>query len=51
MHSTDDPTVPFSNGEIIAIGLDAMFLKFDDKAHFGRILSEFPELIEEVIRK
>lgn len=49
MHSTDDPTVPFSNGEKIAAGLDATFLRFDDKAHFGRILSVFPELLDEVL--
>jgi len=48
-HSTDDEWVPFSNGEKIAAGLDAKFLTFENKGHFGRSVSEFPELIEEIV--
>lgn len=49
MHSTDDKTVPFSNGEKTASGLGATFLKFDDKGHFGRLMPEFPELVDEIV--
>ena len=49
MHSTDDKTVPFGNGEKIANGLAAKFLKFDNKGHFGRLMPEFPELVNEIV--
>ena len=48
-HSIDDEWVPFSNGEKIAAGLGAKFVKFEDKGHFGRLVPEFPELINEIV--
>lgn len=49
MHSTDDEWVPFGNSEKIAAGLNAKFLKFKNKGHFGRLMPEFPELVDEII--
>ncbi len=51
LHSRDDQTVPFENGEIIAKKLGAKFLAFDDRGLFGSTLKkqEIPELIEEIL--
>ncbi len=51
MHSRDDEWVPFSAGEENAKGLDAKFLKFEDRGHFGSKLpkQEIPELINEIV--
>ena len=49
MHSTDDHVVPFSNGEKNAAGLEAKFLVFNDRRHFGTGIDEVPELVEEII--
>ena len=36
LHSRDDERVPFGAGEHIANGLDAHFLVFNDRGHFGK---------------
>lgn len=52
-HSRDDHVVPFQAGEENAYGLNAKFIKFDDRRHFGRkvdgsMTDSFPELLEEI---
>ncbi|XLQ19662.1 MAG: alpha/beta fold hydrolase [Candidatus Moraniibacteriota bacterium] len=51
LHSHDDDWVPFEHGEKNAKGLDAKFLKFDNKGHFGSklIKQELPEVIVEIL--
>ncbi len=51
LHSEDDEWVPFSAGEENAKGLDAKFLKFKDRGHFGSKLpkQEIPELLDEIL--
>ena len=51
LHSKDDEWVPFSAGQENAKGLNAKFLQFKDKGHFGSKLPEqkIPELLEEVL--
>ncbi len=51
LHSKDDEWVPFSAGEENAKGLDAKFLKFKDRGHFGSKLpkQEIPELLNEIL--
>ncbi|MBT4277840.1 NUDIX domain-containing protein [Candidatus Falkowbacteria bacterium] len=51
LHSRDDKWVDFKNGEENARGLNAKFLKFKNRGHFGSKLSvqEIPELLEEII--
>ena len=51
LHSKDDEWVPFSAGEENAKGLDAKFLKFEDRGHFGSKLpkQEIPELLDEIL--
>jgi len=49
MHSTDDHVVPFNNGEKNSAGLDAKFLVFNDRRHFGTGIDEVPELVAEVM--
>ncbi len=51
LHSEDDEWVPFSAGEENAKGLDAKFLKFKDRGHFGSKLTkqEIPELLDEIL--
>lgn len=51
LHSKDDGWVPFSAGEENAIGLNAKFLKFKDRGHFGSKLpkQEIPELLDEIL--
>ncbi len=53
LHSRDDGWVPFEHGEINAKGLDAKFLTFDDKGHFGSKLEkqEIPELLGEIVQE
>lgn len=48
MHSRDDEWVPFSAGEMNAEGLSAKFLAFEDHGHFGKTVSEIPELLQEI---
>lgn len=50
LHSKDDKWVPFSAGEMNATGLAARFLKFENYGHFGKGVSEIPELLEETIK-
>ncbi len=47
-HSRDDATVPFEAGGENAKGLEAKFLEFDGRGHFGRTVKDIPELIEEI---
>jgi len=51
LHSKDDEWVPFSAGEENAKGLDAKFLRFEDRGHFGSKLpkQEIPELLDEIL--
>lgn len=50
-HSKDDNWVSFESGEENAKGLQAKFLVFQDRGHFGKNLpkQEIPELLEEII--
>lgn len=48
-HSRDDQWVPFEAEEENAQGLNAKFLKFDNKRHFGAEIDKIPELLNEVI--
>jgi predicted alpha/beta hydrolase family esterase len=48
-HSRDDKWVPFAHGEENAQGLNAKFITFDNKGHFGKNDSIVPGLIEEVL--
>ncbi len=48
LHSKDDTWVPFSAGEKNASGLDAKFLQFTDRGHFGNSVNSIPELLEEI---
>ncbi|MBR9701926.1 hypothetical protein GOV13_03310 [Candidatus Pacearchaeota archaeon] len=50
IHSKDDPWVPFSAGEENAKGLNAKFKIYENKKHFGKILNEVPEILEEVLK-
>jgi predicted alpha/beta hydrolase family esterase len=47
-HSRDDEWVPFEAGEENARGLNAKFLRFDDRGHFGRKVVTIPELLQEI---
>ncbi len=47
-HSRDDLRVPFEAGEENAQGLDAEFLQFDGRGHFGKMIHDIPELIDEI---
>lgn len=47
-HSKDDKWVPFEAGVENADGLDADFKVFEDKAHFGKNISKFDELVREI---
>lgn len=47
-HSCDDKWVPFADGEMNAAGLAASFLKFDHYGHFGKDVSQIPELLQEL---
>ena len=51
LHSKDDEWVPFEAGVENAKGLDAKFLQFDDRGHFGSKLPkpEIPELLDEIL--
>ena len=51
LHSRDDNWVPFEAGIENAKGLDATFLKFDNRGHFGSKLpkQEIPELLDEIL--
>ena len=49
-HSKDDPWVPFEHGKENAEGLDAKFLIFEDKKHFGKNDGIVPGLIDEVLK-
>ena len=51
LHSEDDEWVPFLAGEENAKGLDAKFLKYKDRGHFGSKLPkpEIPELLDEIL--
>lgn len=51
LHSHDDKWVPFEAGEKNAQGLNAKFLKFDNRGHFGKGVDEIPELIEIILKK
>jgi len=48
LHSRDDEWVPFQAGEENAKGLNAKFLKFDNRGHFGKKVSTIPELLREI---
>ena len=51
LHSKDDEWVPFASGEKNAKGLNAKFLVFQDRGHFGNKLPkpEIPELLDEIL--
>lgn len=51
LHSKDDIWVPFASGEKNAKGLNAKFLIFEDRGHFGTQLSKqgIPELLDEIL--
>lgn len=49
-HSTDDEWVPYEAGTENAAGLNAKLLTFKDRGHFGKKISEIPELLEEINR-
>jgi len=49
LHSTDDEYVPFTAGEMNAEGLSARFMQFSNRGHFGRKVSDIPELLNEVL--
>jgi predicted alpha/beta hydrolase family esterase len=51
LHSEDDEWVPFLAGEENAKGLNAKFLRFKDRGHFGKKLPkpEIPELLDEIL--
>ncbi len=51
LHSRDDEWVSFSDGEKIAKGLGANFLKFNGRGHFGSKMKkqEIPELLDEIL--
>ncbi len=48
-HSKDDMWVPFEHGEQTAKGLDAKFISFKKKGHFGKNNGTVPKLIKEVL--
>ena len=48
LHSTDDPTVPFAQGEYNAQKLAAKFYKFSNRLHLGSAVPSIPELLAEV---
>ncbi len=48
LHSRDDEWVPFKAGEENAQGLNAKFLEFDDRGHFGKKVDTIPELLKEI---
>ena len=50
IHSKDDSWVPFEAGELNAKGLNAKFILFEDKNHFGKNIKEFPELLDEILK-
>lgn len=47
-HSKDDRWVPYEAGVENAEGLSARLLTFEDRGHFGKGVSEIPELLEEI---
>ena len=51
LHSEDDEWVPFEAGEENSKGLNAKFLQFKNRGHFGSKLpkQEIPELLEEIL--
>lgn len=51
LHSRDDQWVPFAAGKENAAGLQAKFLIFDDRGHFGSQLPQqkIPELLDEIL--
>lgn len=49
LHSRDDKWVPYDAGVANAEGLDAQFLSFEDKGHFGKATPEVPEILEACI--
>lgn len=53
LHSEDDEWVPFLAGVKNAKGLNAKFIKFKNKGHFGRKLlkQEIPELLDEITQE
>ena len=48
LHSQDDEWVPFEAGEHNAKMLGAKFLQFEDRGHFGKKISDIPELLDEI---
>ncbi|NND65271.1 MAG: hypothetical protein HKM24_04815 [Gammaproteobacteria bacterium] len=48
LHSKDDQWVPYSHGEYNAGCLDAKFISFDDKGHFGHGVDDIPDLLAEI---
>ena len=48
LHSQDDEWVPFQAGEENAIGLNAKFLKFNNRGHFGKKVASIPALLQEI---
>ena len=51
LHSKDDEWVPFEAGAENAKGLEARFLQFENRGHFGSKLpkQEIPELLDEIL--
>ena len=48
LHSRDDEWVSFEAGEENARGLNAKFLRFNDRGHFGKKINAVPELLNEI---
>lgn len=53
-HSKNDPWVPYAAGKENAEGLNARFITFEDRGHFGTqsngaVMTEFPELLEALL--
>ncbi|MBS3081766.1 hypothetical protein J4416_02390 [Candidatus Pacearchaeota archaeon] len=48
-HSKDDQWVLFEAGVENANGLSAKTYFFNNRNHFGKIIGEFPELLNEIL--
>jgi predicted alpha/beta hydrolase family esterase len=48
LHSKDDEWVPFDAGKENTKGLNAKFLQFEDRGHFGYKVNSMPELLDEI---
>lgn len=51
LHSKDDQWVPFESGVENSKGLNAKFLEFNNRGHFGKGIKDIPELLNEIIEE